>query len=75
MNENATFRYGQLNTKYLKVDTDYQRVPDPKRVKTIAEHFNPLKVNPIKVSHRDNAYWILFSIFGGLNFIAETYEW
>lgn len=58
MNVNATFRYGQLNTKYLKVDTDYQRVPDPKRVKTIAEHFNPLKVNPIKVSHRDNAYWI-----------------
>lgn len=54
----VTHKYTQLNTKQLKVDMDYQRDLDPKRVKSIAEHFNPHKVNAIKVSHRDGAYWI-----------------
>lgn len=58
MNTNATHRNGMLNTKQLKVDMSYQRPIDARRVKKIAENFNPLKVNPIKVSHRDGAYWI-----------------
>lgn len=58
MNKDATYRYGELNTKQLRVDMSYQRQLDPRRVKTIAEHFNPLKVNPAKVSHRDGAYYI-----------------
>lgn len=58
MNTDATYKYGMLNTKQLKCDPEYQRGLDANRVKQIAEHFNPLKVNPIKVSHRDGAYWI-----------------
>lgn len=58
MNANATYRYGMLNTKQLMCDPSYQRELDPKRVKQIAEHFNPLKVNAPKVSFRDGYYWI-----------------
>lgn len=58
MNTDATYSYGKLNTSQLKVDKSYQRDLDMRRVRRIAEHFNPLKVNPAKVSYRDGCYWI-----------------
>lgn len=58
MNTDATYTYGKLNTSQLKVDRSYQRDINPTRVKQLADHFNPLKVNPAKVSHRNGAYYI-----------------
>ena len=58
MNPNVTYTYGTLSTKNIVSDPEYQRPVDPKRVKMIAEHFNPLKVNPLKVSHRSGKYYV-----------------
>lgn len=58
MNPNATFTYGTLNTKNIVSDPAYQRPVNPSRVRAIAEHFDPLKVNPLKVSHRDGKYFV-----------------
>ena len=55
---NDQYTYGQINSRNLRVDPAYQRKLDTKRARQIAEHFNPLKVDVVKVSHRDGAYWI-----------------
>ena len=58
MNTNATYTYGMLNSKQLKCDPAYQRELDSKKIYKILDKFNPLRVNVVKVSHRDDAYWI-----------------
>ena len=58
MNKGVIYKYGKLNTVQLKVDMTYQRELNTEMVKRIAENFNWLKVNVIKVSHRDGAYYI-----------------
>lgn len=58
MNKGVIYKYGKLNTAQLKVDMTYQRELNTEMVKRIAENFNWLKVNVIKVSHRDGAYYI-----------------
>lgn len=55
---NVTMEYKDINTKQLRVDPLYQRNTDEKRVQRIVKKFNPLLVNPIKVSFRDGVYWI-----------------
>lgn len=56
-----------LNTKDLRLDTAYQRQLDPKRVARIVKNFDPLLVNPIKVSFRDGRYYI----FDGQHTVAS----
>lgn len=58
MIETATYDYYAINTSKIFSDPAYQRPIDPKRVRSIAEHFNPMRVNAIKVSHRDGKYWV-----------------
>lgn len=58
MSPNITCTNGYLNTKNIVSDPAYQRSINPGRVKQIAEHFNPLKVEPLKVSYRDGKYYI-----------------
>ncbi len=58
MNTEATYTYGQLNTKQLVVDPAYQRQLKPNKVKSIADNFNPLRVNVVKVSHRGGKYYV-----------------
>ena len=55
---NDYFENRPLNSKHLIVSPAYQRVVDNSRVKKIIANFNPLLVNSIKVSHRDNQYFI-----------------
>ena len=47
-----------IHTTRIFSDPDYQRPVDPKRVKRIADHFDPDIANPIKVSYRDGKYWV-----------------
>ena len=47
-----------LSTKNLTSGAEYQRPIDPLRVQKIISNFNIHKVNPIKVSFRDNKYWV-----------------
>lgn len=48
----------KINSKFLCVDNDYQRAIDMKRVRKIVKNFNPCLVNLVKVSYRDNKYYI-----------------
>jgi len=57
-NNNNHFENRLLNTKQLIVSPVYQRVMDNTRVKKIIANFNPNLVNAIKVSHRDNQYFV-----------------
>lgn len=50
--------YRQLYSNKLTISGVYQRVLDTNRVKKIVAAFNPNLVNPIKVSHRDNKYFV-----------------
>lgn len=58
MNNNSTkYEYGQVNSKLIKIDPEYQRALDTNRVKRIVSNFNPDLVNPIKVNFRENKYF------------------
>ena len=50
--------YRQLYSNKLTVSGVYQRVLNNDRVKKIIAAFNPNLVNPIKVSHRDDKYFV-----------------
>lgn len=52
------FEYKKLNSKYLVVVEDYQRLLRPHIVKKIVSEYNPNIVNPIKVSSRDGKYYV-----------------
>lgn len=52
------FEYKNLNTKELCIDVLYQRDIDRQRVRKIADNWNDVLVNPIKVSYRDGKYWV-----------------
>lgn len=54
----VTYEYRQINTKDLMVDDFYQREIDSKRLMRMVKNYDPCLVNPIKVSFRDNKYWI-----------------
>lgn len=57
-NYNTPYTYKQLNSSILCSEPLYQRPVDFTRVKKIASEFNPSLVNPIKVSKRDDRYYI-----------------
>lgn len=57
-NYNTDYYYVQLNSKHLLPSPSFQRGIDFARVKSIVAHFNPAKVNPIKVSFRDGRYYV-----------------
>jgi len=50
--------YRQLYSSKLTVSGVYQRALDNNRVRKIVAAFNSRLVNPIKVSHRDNKYYV-----------------
>lgn len=52
------YKYGKVNSEKIVSDKAYQRPLDSKRVKRIADNFNPKLVNPIKVSLRDGKYYV-----------------
>lgn len=57
-NNNTDYTYGQVDSSKIFSDPAYQRPVDYKRVKTIADNFNPDLVNPIKVSRRGGKYYV-----------------
>lgn len=56
--KNVSYTYDKINTKDLCVDELYQRDVDPKRIARIVKNYDPCLVNPVKVSFRDNKYYI-----------------
>lgn len=52
------YKYGKLNSDKIVSDKAYQRPLDTRRVKKIVDDFNPKLVNPIKVSHREDKYYV-----------------
>lgn len=52
------YKYGKLNSDKILSDKEYQRPLDTRRVKRIVDNFNPKLVNPVKVSHRDDKYYV-----------------
>lgn len=51
------YEYKQINSKYI-LSGLYQRSIDTSKVKKIVANFNPNLVNPVKVSFRENSYWV-----------------
>jgi len=66
-NSTPKYEYMQINSKQIIVDTAYQRILDPERVKKIVSNFNPYTVNAIKVSSRDGKYYV----FDGQHTVAS----
>lgn len=56
-NDNTRFAYEQVLSKKILSDS-YQRPVNANRVARIVGNFNPLLVNPIKVSYRDGKYYV-----------------
>lgn len=59
MKQPFRYEYKKINTKFLFVDSLYQRDLDPKRVNKIVKDFDENLVNAIKVSFRDGKYWVI----------------
>ena len=59
MNERVYVEPRRLPSHMLMLDPEYQRKVDMKRVQKIVDDFNPYLVNPLKVSHRDGAYYVI----------------
>lgn len=55
---NRNYEYKQINSAFIVIDEDYQRELDQNRVKRIVAKFNPVLVNPIKVSYRNGKYYV-----------------
>lgn len=55
----VSFEEKNLNTKDLTINPNAQRELKPKHVREIVNDFNPLLVNPIKVSFRNGRYWVI----------------
>ena len=55
----VSFEEKNLNTKDLTINPRAQRELKAKKVRDIVKDFNPLLVNPIKVSFRDGKYWVI----------------
>jgi hypothetical protein len=56
--QNMKYEYRQINSKFIVSDTDYQRLLKTERVKKIINEFNPMKVNPPKLSLRDGKFYV-----------------
>jgi hypothetical protein len=52
------FEYKQINSKFIVSDVNYQRVVDMNRVGKIVANYNDNLVNPIKVSYRDDKFYV-----------------
>lgn len=55
---NEKFDYKKINSKFIVSDLSYQRPLDMTRVGKIVSSFNINLVNPVKVSFRDNKYYV-----------------
>lgn len=55
----VSFEEKNLNTRDLTINPNAQRDLNAKRVRDIVRDFNPLLVNPIKVSFRNGRYWVI----------------
>lgn len=55
---NTNFEYKQVNSKLILSDPDYQRNIDFRRVKRIVSAFDEKLVSPVKVSFRENKYYV-----------------
>ena len=47
----------ELDNRLITVDKSYQREPDQKRIRLMADKFRPELVNIVKVSYRDGQYY------------------
>ena len=56
--ESTKFEYKKINSKFIFSDSSYQRAVDMNRVGRIVANFNGALVNPIKVSFRDDKYYV-----------------
>ena len=56
--QNMKYEYRQVNSKFIVSDMDYQRLLQTEGVKKIINNFNPMKVNPPKLSLRDGKYYV-----------------
>jgi hypothetical protein len=52
------FEMKQISPKILRVDPEYQRMLDERRVERIVKEFNGDTFNEPKVSYREGVYWI-----------------
>ncbi len=59
-----------INTHFIYVDTDYQRILNPSQVKRIVKDFNPNLVQEPRVSYRCGKYYV----FDGQHTIAALKE-
>lgn len=58
MKNNASVQLQLLNTKNLTSGAEYQRPIEPSKIQNIVSNFDEHKVNAIKVSFRDDKYWV-----------------
>ena len=49
----------EINNRELVVDMRYHCNPDPRIIQSLADNFDPLLFNPIKVVYRDGKYFIV----------------
>ena len=59
LNERVYIEPKLLASHILEIDPSYQRRIDMERVQKIVDNFNPLVVNPLKVSHRGGKYYVV----------------
>ena len=50
--------YKRISTKQIYIDPLYQRDLDNAKVQRIVKNYDPLKLNPLKVSFRDGRYYV-----------------
>lgn len=58
MNNNTKFEYKQVKSDMILSDEFYQRPIDMRRVKKMANNYNPNLLNPVKVSFREGKYYV-----------------
>lgn len=56
--DNDHTEYKRISTKQIYIDPLYQRDLDNAKVQRIVKNFDPLKLNPLKVSFRDGRYYV-----------------
>ena len=57
LNERIYVEPKMVPSHMIELDPDYQRRIEMDRVNQMVEEFNPLVVNPLKVSHREGKYY------------------
>lgn len=59
MNSDVRYEYKKIRISNLRIPYEYQRKFQVAWSRQIARDFNPLYMNPIKVSYRDGVYWVI----------------